>query len=87
MWIVSIVDSHCRVLYDYVFEDMVGAYKAVDEVVPQILARLSARFGRVWHLEDADDEVFYVDDGLDPYVRVNVRKVEVGETPGRMYLL
>lgn len=87
MWIVSIVDSHCRVLYNYVFEDTAGAYKAVDEVVPQILARLSARFGKVWHLEDADDEVFYVDDGLDPYVRVNVRKVEVGETPGRMYLL
>ena len=87
MWIVSIVDSHCRVLYDYAFEDMAGAHKAVDEAVPQILARLSARFGRVWHLEDTDDEVFYVDDGLDPYVRVNVRKVEVGETPGRMYLL
>lgn len=87
MLVVSVVDSHCRVVYGYAFDTMEEAYGAVDKVVPEILARLSLRFGRVWHLEDADDEVFYVNDGLNPYVRVNVRKVEVGGTPGRMYLL
>lgn len=88
MWVVSVVDSHCRVLYTYLYENVERAYSEADSLVAAILSRLSTRFERVWHLEDGDDEVFYVDMGVDPYVRVNICEAMVGEVPtSPLYLL